>query len=153
MVKDMRNKIVSSMLATVALTCGLAASALAYPVRPESARVVYELWYFPVRLVSMTSAVAWDVPTASFQDGVKGSIGGTKMVARNLGKEDGVYEMIAGAITGGPVGLVGGSLYGVIHGFGYGANHGFVGYPSPHSGSHSMLFQGKQYVVPYDDNY
>lgn len=125
----------------------------AYPARPESARVQYELWYFPVRLVSMVSAVAWDVPTASFQDSIKGAIGGTKMVARNLGKEDGTYELIAGGMTGGPVGAVGGALFGITHGFFYGAKHGFVGYPSPHSGSHSMLFQGKQYVVPYDDNY
>lgn len=149
----MRKRILSSMLAAATLMCVLSASALAYPARPESARVYYELWYFPVRLVSMVSAVVWDVPTASFQDSIKGSIGGTKMVARNLGKEDGVYEMIAGSVTGGPVGAVAGATYGLAHGFGYGVNHGFVGYPSPHSGSHSMLFQGKQYVVPYDDNY
>jgi len=141
------------MLAALALVCAFSASVSAYPERPSSARVYYECWYFPVRLVSMVSAVAWDVPTASFQDGIKGAIGGTKMVARNLGKEDGVYEMIAGGLTGGPVGLVGGAAYGLIHGFGYGVHHGFVGYPSPHSGSHSMLFQGKAYVVPYDDNY
>jgi hypothetical protein len=153
MVKKMRNRILSSMLAALALVCAFSASVSAYPERPSSARVYYECWYFPVRLVSMVSAVAWDVPTASFQDGIKGAIGGTKMVARNLGKEDGVYEMIAGGLTGGPVGLVGGAAYGLIHGFGYGVHHGFVGYPSPHSGSHSMLFQGKAYVVPYDDNY
>lgn len=153
MVKNMRKKILSSVLAAVALTCGLSASVSAYPERPGSARVFYECWYFPVRLVSMVSAWAWDVPTAAFQDGVKGSIGGTKMVARNLGKEDGVYEMIAGGLTGGPVGAVGGAAYGLIHGFGYGTHHGFCGYPSPHSGSHSMLFQGKGFVVPYDDNY
>jgi len=141
------------MLAVLALTCGLSASVSAYPERPSSARVQYELWYFPVRLVSMVSAVAWDVPTGAFQDGIKGALGGTKMVARNLGKEDGVYELIAGGLTGGPVGLVGGAAYGLIHGLGYGMWHGFVGYPSPHSGSHSMLFQGKAYVVPYDDNY
>lgn len=149
----MRKRIFSSMLAALALTCGVSASVFAYPARPESARVQYELWYFPVRLVSMVSAVAWDVPTASFQDSIKGAIGGTKMVARNLGKEDGTYELIAGGMTGGPVGAVGGALFGVTHGFFYGVKHGFVGYPSPHSGSHSMLFQGKQYVVPYDDNY
>lgn len=149
----MRKRIFSSMLVALALTCGVPASVFAYPARPESARVQYELWYFPVRLVSMVSAVAWDVPTASFQDSIKGAIGGTKMVARNLGKEDGTYELIAGGMTGGPVGAVGGALFGITHGFFYGAKHGFVGYPSPHSGSHSMLFQGKQYVVPYDDNY
>jgi hypothetical protein len=48
---------------------------------------------------------------------------------------------------------VAGASYGVLHGFFYGVHHGFVGYPSPHSGSHSMLFQGKGFVVPYDDNY
>ncbi len=148
----MRKKILA-VLGTAAILGGLASASFAYPVRPESARVQYELWYFPVRVVSMVSAIVWDVPTASFQDGVKGAIGGTKMVARNLGKEDGVYELIAGSLTGGPVGLVAGSTYGLYHGFTYGAWHGFVGYPSPHSGSHSMLFQGKQYVVPYDDNY
>ncbi len=149
----MRKKILSSVLAAAALIGGLASVSHAYPVRPESARVQYELWYFPVRLISMATAIVWDVPTASFQDGVKGAIGGTKMVARNLGKEDGVYELIAGSVTGGPVGLVGGAAYGLWHGFYYGTWHGFVGFPSPHSGSHSMLFQGKQYVVPYDDNY
>jgi len=152
MVKKMRNKIVSSLLAVAALA-GTAIPSLAYPERPSSARVYYECWYFPMRVISMVSAVAWDMPTASFQDSIKGSIGGTKMVARNLGKEDGVYELIAGAPTGGAFGMVGGAAYGVIHGFGYGAKHGFVGYPSPHSGSHSMIFQGKAYVVPYDDNY
>lgn len=152
-VKDMRKKILLVLLAVAALTGGLTTVSQAYPVRPESARVQYELYYFPCRVVSMLSAIIWDTPTASFQDAVKGAIGGTKMVARNLGKEDGVYELIAGSVTGGPVGLVGGAVYGLYHGFTYGTWHGFVGYPSPHSGSHSMLFQGKQYVVPYDDNY
>lgn len=158
----MRNKVLSLALAFAAFSCGTASLAGGsessvylggYPERPDSARVQYELWYFPVRLVSMVSAVAWDVPTGAFQAGVKGAIGFTKMVARNLGKEDGVYEMIAGGMFGGPVGLVEGSLYGVVQGFGYGAAHGFVGYPSPSSGSHSMLFQGMAYRVPYDDNY
>jgi len=125
----------------------------AYPPRPESARVWYEIEYFPVRLISMVSTVVWDVPTASFQDAIKGAIGGTHMVARNVGKEDGTYELVAGGLTGGPVGLASGSAYGVLHGFSYGVKHGFVGYPSPNSGSHSMLFQSKAYIVPYDDNY
>ena len=146
-------KLLSTMLAATALIAGLSIPSFAYPERPEAARVQYEMWYFPVRVVSMLSAIAWDVPTASFQDAIKGSIGGTKMVARNLGKEDGVYELIAAAPTGGVVGAVGGAAYGMIHGLGYGGKHGFIGYPSPHSGSHSMLFQGKAYVVPYDDNY
>lgn len=153
MVKKMRKKILTSVLAALSLTAGFAATSFAYPERPESVRVQYELYYFPVRLISMASAVVWDVPTASFQDSIKGAIGGTRMVARNLGKEDGTYELIAGAVTGGPVGAVAGATYGLFHGFVYGSKHGFLGYPSPHSGSHSMLFQGKQYVVPYDDNY
>jgi hypothetical protein len=153
MVRTMSKKILASVLAALAVTCGVSASVSAYPIRPDSARVYYELWYFPVRLVSMVSALGWDIPTAAFQDGIKGTIGGTHMVARNLGNEDGTYELIAGGLTGGPVGAVAGALFGVTHGFFYGAKHGFVGYPSPHSGSHSMLFQGRQYVVPYDDNY
>ncbi|MBK9770285.1 MAG: hypothetical protein IPP57_05570 [Candidatus Obscuribacter sp.] len=142
----------ASLLAAAGLLVGLSAPSMAYPERPESARVIYEMWYFPMRVISMVATTAWDVPTAAFQDGIKGAIGGTKMVARNLGKEDGVYEMVAGAVTGGPS-LVGGTGYGVLHGAGYGIKHGFVGYPSPHSGSHSMIFQGKGFVVPYDDNY
>jgi len=153
MVRTMSKKILSSVLAALAITCGVSASVSAYPIRPDSARVAYELWYFPVRVVSMAAALGWDIPTAAFQDGIKGAIGGTHMVARNLGNEDGTYEMIAGGMTGGPVGAVAGALFGVTHGFFYGAKHGFVGYPSPHSGSHSMLFQGRQFVVPYDDNY
>ncbi len=149
----MRKKAVLMLLAVAGLTMGMASPSFAYPERPESARVYYELWYFPVRLVSMGVTTLWDVPTATFQDAVKGTIGGTKMVARNLGKEDGAYERVAGALVGGPVGLVAGGTYGVLHGFGYGMWHGFVGYPSPHSGSHSMIFQGKGFVVPYDDNY
>jgi hypothetical protein len=160
----MRNYALLLLTAAIALTLSTAAFADqaksqssvylgGYPERPSSARVIYELWYFPVRLVSMVSAVAWDVPTGAFQDGIKGSIGFTQTVARNLGKEDGVYEMIAGGIVGGPVGAAQGSAYGLLHGFGYGVYHGFVGYPSPYSGSHSMLFQGMQYRVPYDDNY
>jgi hypothetical protein len=101
----------------------------------------------------MAVTTIWDVPTAAFQDAIKGAIGGTKMVSRNLGKEDGTYELVAGGLTGGPVGLLAGGLYGARHGLFYGMHHGFVGYPSPHSGSHSMIFQGKGFVVPYDDNY
>jgi len=101
----------------------------------------------------MVTALVWDIPTGSFQDGIKGAIGGTRMVARNLGKEDGVYELMAGGVTGGPIGLAAGSAYGLLHGFAYGAYRGFVGFPSPHSGSHSLLFQGRQYVVPYDSDY
>jgi hypothetical protein len=142
------------MLVLASLTLGMAAPSFAYPERPESARVIYEMWYFPCRVVSMAATTLWDVPTAAFQDGIKGAIGGTKMVARNLGKEDGSYETVAGALVGGPVGLVAGGLYGgLVHGPAYGIHHGFVGYPSPHSGSHSMIFQGKGFVVPYDDNY
>ena len=149
----MGKKVLLSVLAGIGLAASMAAPSLAYPERPESARVYYEIEYFPVRLVSMAVTTAWDVPTAAFQDAIKGSIGGTKMVARNLGNEDGVYEMVAGGLVGGPVGAVAGAGYGVIHGAAYGIHHGFVGYPSPHSGSHSMLFQGKAFVVPYDDNY
>lgn len=149
----MRKKVLSTMLAAAALAIGLGAPSFAYPERPESARVYYEIYYFPMRVLSMLVTTAWDVPTASFQDAVKGAIGGTKMVARNLGKEDGVYELVAGGLTGGPVGLAAGGTYGLLHGFVYGVHHGFVGYPSPHSGSHSMIFQGKGFVVPYDDNY
>lgn len=125
----------------------------AYPERPEDWKVQYEIYYFPVRLISMATAIIWDVPTATFQDAIRGAIGGTKTVARNLGNEDGTYQTVAGALVGGPVGLVSGAAYGVLHGFGYGAWHGFMGYPSPHNGSHTSLFQGRQYVVPYDDNY
>jgi hypothetical protein len=149
----MRNKLFfSSLLAAVALFSSVAAC-FAYPERPEDWRVQYEIYYFPFRLISMVTAIVWDVPTGAFQDGIKGAIGGTHMVSRNLGNEDGPYELVAGAITGGPVGLVSGAAYGLIHGFGYGSWHGFVGYPSPHSGSHSSLFQGRQYVVPYDSDY
>jgi hypothetical protein len=153
MVNKMGKKVLLSVLAGIGLAASMAAPSFAYPERPESARVYYEIEYFPVRLISMAVTTAWDVPTAAFQDAIKGSIGGTKMVARNLGNEDGVYEMVAGGLVGGPVGAVAGAGYGVIHGAAYGIHHGFVGYPSPHSGSHSMLFQGKAFVVPYDDNY
>ena len=133
MVKKMSKIFLASLLASAGLAMGSLLPTMAYPERPESARVWYEIEYFPVRLVSMVVTTAWDVPTASFQDGVKGAIGGTRMVARNIGKEDGTYELVAGGLTGGPVGLLGGSAYGVLHGFAYGVHHGFVGYPSPHS--------------------
>jgi hypothetical protein len=144
--------VLSSVLAAAAALSGIGAC-MAYPERPQDWRVQYECYYFPVRLISMVTSIAWDVPTGSFQDGVKGAIGGTKMVARNLGNQDGPYDLVAGALTGGPVGLVGGSAYGLLHGFGYGTWHGFMGYDSPHSGSHCSLFQGRGYVVPYDGNY
>jgi hypothetical protein len=149
----MGKKILSAVLAGIGLAVAAVAPSFAYPERPESARVYYEIEYFPVRLISMAVTTAWDVPTAAFQDAIKGSIGGTKMVARNLGNEDGVYELAGGGLVGGPVGAAAGGTYGVMHGFFYGVHHGFCGYPSPHSGSHSMLFQGKAFVVPYDDNY
>lgn len=152
MVRIMLKKVVLSLI--LAVSMGLSGlSAFAYPERPADWRVQYELWYFPVRVISMLSAVVWDVPTGAFTDGVKGAIGGTKMVARNLGNEDGPYDLVAGALTGGPVGLVAGSAYGLLHGFGYGANHGFMGYQSHESGSHCSLFQGREYRVPYDDDY
>jgi len=149
----MRNKIfLSSMLAAMALFCNVSAC-FAYPERPEDWRVQYEIYYFPVRIISMLTGIVWDVPTAAFQDAIKGSIGGTHMVARNLGNESGCYDLVAGGLIGGPVGLVSGAAYGLFHGFGYGAWHGFMGYPSPHNGSHVSLFQGRQYVLPYDSDY
>jgi hypothetical protein len=147
-----KNILLSSLLVATALLSSVTAC-FAYPERPEDWRVQYEMYYFPVRVISMLSAVIWDVPTAAFSDGIKGTIGGTKMVARNLGNEDGPYELVAGSLTGGPVGMVSGAAYGLLHGFGYGARHGFMGYASPHQGTHCSLFQGRQYVVPYDDNY
>ena len=149
----MRKKIfLSTFMAAFALLSTITAC-MAYPERPEDWRVQYEMYYFPVRLISMVTGIVWDVPTAAFQDGIKGAIGGTHMVSRNLGNENGPYELVAGSLVGGPVGLVSGAAYGVLHGFGYGAWHGFMGYASPHNGSHVSLFQGRQYVVPYDDNY
>ncbi len=140
------------LLFAVVMSAGLAGPSQAYPGRPSSTEVTYHLLYFPARVVSAFSAMVWDVPTAAFQESIKGAIGGTKMVARNLGKEDGVYEMVAGGVTGGPVGVIGGATYGLFHGLIYGAKHGYKGYPSTHADSKTMLFQGKQYVVPYDDN-
>lgn len=148
----LKKTILSSLLALTAVVSNVAPS-FAYPERPEDWRVQYEIYYFPVRLVSMISGIVWDVPTAAFQDGIKGAIGGTKVVARKLGSEDGFYEQVAGGMIGGPVGLASGAAYGLLHGFGYGTWHGFMGYASPHNGSHVSLFQGRQYVVPYDDNY
>ena len=148
----MHKKVMTSLIA-LGMLLSLAAPSFAYPERPESARVYYELWYFPMRVISQMVTTAWTTPTATFQDSVKGTIGGAKMVARNLGNEDGAYELVAGSLVGAPVGMVAGAVYGVGHGFTYGMHHGFVGYPSPHSGSHSMIFQGKGFVVPYDDNY
>jgi len=148
----MRKIILCSVLAVLGLFSTVAQT-FAYPERPESWRVQYEAYYLPMRVLSMLSAIVWDVPTGAMSDGIKGAIGGTKMVARNLGDENGNYEMVAGGMTGGPVGLVSGAAYGLVHGFGYGAWHGFIGYASPHNGSTRMLFQGKEYVVPYNDNY
>src|SRR5690606_11888117 len=133
MVKGMRKQAVFSMLLAAGIILGMATPSFAYPERPESARVIYEAWYLPCRLVSMVVTTAWDIPTATFQDAVKRTIGGTKMVARNLGNEDGPYHLVAGALTGGPVGAVAGGIYGAGHGAVYGMYHGFVGYPSPHS--------------------
>ncbi len=149
----MLKKIVLSSVAAALAAFAVPTASYAYPDRPSDWRCQYEAYYTPVRIVSALTAILWDVPTGAFQDGIKGAIGGTKMVARNLGKEDGPYEAVAGGLTGGPVGLVGGAAYGVIHGFGYGSYHGFCGYSSPHSGVHYSLFQGRQYRVPYDDNY
>jgi hypothetical protein len=122
----MKKKVISGLLAAAGLVAGLAAPSLAYPERPESARCWYEFEYFPCRLLSCAVTTAWDVPTAWFQDGVKGAIGGTKMVARNLGKEDGTYELVAGGVSGGPAGFAAGSTYGLFHGFVYGIHHGYT---------------------------
>src|SRR5277367_3139735 len=108
----LKKVIFSFLLATVATLNSLVAC-FAYPERPADWRVQYEALYFPVRVVSMFTAVLWDMPTAAFQDGIKGAIGGTKTVARNLGNENGPCDQVAGALTGGPVGLVGGSVYGL----------------------------------------
>lgn len=149
----MLKKIVLSSVAAMLAACAVPAASYAYPDRPSDWRCQYECYYVPVRIISAISGILWDVPTGAFQDGIKGAIGGTKMVARNLGKEDGPYELVAGGLTGGPVGIVGGAAYGMLHGFAYGSYHGFCGYSSPHSGVHYSLFQGRQYRVPYDDNY
>jgi hypothetical protein len=152
----MKNKFLLCSLAAMVLAIGsISVCRGAYFFdRPDSVRMYYEIAYFPARLMSMCTAIVWDVPTGSFQDGIKGAIGGTRMVARNLGNEDGVYQLIAGGATGGPVGFVGGSIYGVFHGFVYGAYHGFCGVSTCYThGSYSSLFQGKQYVVPYGDSY
>ncbi len=143
--------LVSILLLSFIISGNLITNAL--PERPSSARVYYEIEYFPCRLVSMLVTTMWDVPTGAFQGAVKNSIGGTKMVARNLGNEDGIYEMVAGGVVGGTAGALGGAVSGASHGLVYGIHHGFVGYPSPHTGSHDMLFQGRGFVVPYDDDY
>src|ERR1700677_5260726 len=95
----MQRKLLASIFLAQPLALLSYVPTIAYPERPESARVYYEIEYFPVRLISCAVTTAWDVPTASFQDAIKGSIGGTKMVARNLGNEDSNYELAAGGPT------------------------------------------------------
>jgi len=148
----MRKIFLSSVLVALAMFSTVSAT-FAYPERPESWRVQYEMYYFPMRMWSMFSAVVWDVPTGCFQDSIRGAIGGTKLVARNMNDENGTAANAIGAITGGPIGLVSGAAYGLLHGFGYGAYHGFMGYPTSHNGSYRQIFQGREYVVPYNDNY
>jgi len=148
----MRKIFLSSVLVALAMFSTVSAT-FAYPERPESWRVQYEMYYLPMRLISMISAVVWDVPTGAFQDGLKGAIGGSKAVARSVNDENGTAALAFGGLTGGPVGLVSGAAYGLLHGFGYGSYHGFMGYPSAHNGSYRQIFQGREYVVPYNENY
>src|SRR4030095_3286786 len=94
MVRTMSKKILSSVLAALAITCGVSASVSACPIRPDSARVAYELWYFPVRVVSMAAALGWDIPTAAFQDSVKGAIGGAPNGSPHPRNEEGAYHKV-----------------------------------------------------------
>ena len=80
----------------------------------------------------MAVTTAWDVPTAAFQDAIKGSIGGTKMVARNLGNEDGVYEMVGWRSRRRTSRrCCWWYVMVLVHGFGYGVHHGFVWLSKP----------------------
>src|SRR5271163_3812435 len=100
MVSVMRKIVLASLVAALGLVSVCSSvPGIAYPTRPESARVWYEIEYFPVRLVSMVACMAWDTPTGIFQDATKGAIGGTRCVARNIGDENGTYELIGGGLT------------------------------------------------------
>jgi membrane protein YqaA with SNARE-associated domain len=86
--------------------------------------------FFPVRVVGSGVGAVVGVPLGAVKDGVKGAQMGTQWVADKLGKEDGTYETWAGAVLGGPVGLLGGAAYGTFDG----GWHGVVtGYEKPFS--------------------
>ena len=86
--------------------------------------------FFPVRVVGSTVGLLVGIPEGAVKDGTKGAIMSTKWVAGKLGNEDGVYQQWAGAILGGPFGVLGGSAYGTFDG----GWHGIVtGYEKPFS--------------------
>jgi len=86
--------------------------------------------FFPVRVVGSSVGFLVGMPLGAVKDGVKGAQMGTKWVAGKLGNEDGTYQTVAGAILGGPVGVLGGGAYGTFDG----GWHGIVtGYEKPFS--------------------
>jgi len=80
---------------------------------------------FPVKLLGSGASTAVGMPEGAVKDGVKGAQMSTKWVAGKLGDEDGKYQTWAGAVLGGPVGLLGGAAYGVFDGGWHGMKTGY----------------------------
>ena len=81
--------------------------------------------FFPVRVVGSTAGFLVGIPLGMVKDGTKGAIMSTKWVAGKLGDENGTYQQWAGAILGGPWGILGGSAYGTFDGGWHGMSTGY----------------------------
>jgi len=81
--------------------------------------------FFPVRVVGSTVGLLVGMPEGFVKDGVKGAQLSTKWVAEKLGNESGTYQLWAGALLGGPFGVVGGATYGTFDGGWHGVSTGY----------------------------
>jgi len=81
--------------------------------------------FFPVRVLGCGVGSIVGVPLGMVKDGNRGAIKATKWVAEKLGDENGKYHQVAGAIVGGPFGLVGGAAYGAFDGGWHGLETGY----------------------------
>ncbi len=81
--------------------------------------------FFPVRVAGSGVGTVVGVPEGAVKDGTRGAIKATKWVAGKLGNEDGTYQQWAGALLGGPFGIVGGAAYGCFDGGWHGLKTGY----------------------------
>jgi hypothetical protein len=115
----MRNKLVSSLLIALALV-----GAATLPSRADDDKFK-SIVLFPVKVVGSCVGTVIGVPEGMVKDGVKGSMMSTEWTADKLGDKNGKYQTWAGALVGGPFGLVGGAAYGSFDGAVHGLKTGF----------------------------
>lgn len=120
----MRIKLASSFMLAMALMATVVVPSLA------EGSTLSSIVSFPLKVTGSAVSTVVGVPEGMYKDSVVGAVKATEWTSGKLGSDKNTYHTIAGALVGGPFGIVGGGAFGAFDG----AFHGMkAGYEKPFS--------------------